>query len=52
MAPTYRMMPADFADTVRQTSSTAAIADHHDVPYQTARSWLSTHRKRTGTDTN
>ncbi|MEU7823029.1 hypothetical protein [Catellatospora sp. NPDC049133] len=45
---TYRQMPEDFAEVMRQVGDSAGIiADHYDVPRHTAYGWIRTARKRT-----
>ncbi|MEU8075921.1 hypothetical protein AB0B31_10765 [Catellatospora citrea] len=44
---TYRRLPDDFAQVIRQTGdSAAAIADYYQVPRHTAYSWIRTHGKQ------
>ncbi|MEV0269771.1 hypothetical protein AB0H43_13410 [Hamadaea sp. NPDC050747] len=44
---TYRRVPDDFDQVLRQAGGNAAvIADHYDVPRHTAYSWIRSARKR------
>lgn len=42
----YRKMPDDFAAVYQQTGSTAAIADHYDVPRYTVQGWVRRYKKQ------
>jgi hypothetical protein len=42
----YRRMPDDFATVYRQAGTSAAIAEHYDVPRYTAQGWIGRHKKQ------